>query len=128
MIADDRILSKKGVLFMYFGSFKKGSFGGGYSSKLATSLLGDAKLILVSDLIPRYAWSDDARSYTDEVVAQSVFVASSDLSAPLEVKLPKGTSIPSGVKFLSRVQLEGAEACQVRSQVYVRANGLKEDK
>lgn len=115
---------------MYFGSFKKGSFGGGYSSELADSLLGDAKLILVSELLPRYAWSDDTRSYTDEVVAQSIFVASSDLSAPLEVKLPKGFSLPSGVKFLSQVQLEGAEACQVRSQVYVRAKSvsLREDK
>lgn len=113
---------------MYFGSFKKNTFAGGYSSELAESLLGGVKLVLVSELIPRYAWSDETRSYTDEVTARSIFVASSDLSAPLEVKLPKEASVPSGVGFLSRVHLEGVEACQIRSQVYFRASGLKEDK
>lgn len=113
---------------MYFGSFKKASVGGGYSSELATDLLRGVKLVLVSELIPRYAWSDDTRSYTDEVVAQSIFVASSDLSAPLEVKLPKGFSLPSEAKFLSQVYLEEAEACQVRSQIYFRAKGVKEAK
>lgn len=119
--------SLKGVICMYYGSFKKGSFGGGYSSELADSLLGDAKLILVSELLPRYAWSDEKKGYTDEVLSQVIFVASEDLSAPLEIKLPSEFELPEGVGFLSPIRFDALEACQVRSQIYFRASGLKED-
>lgn len=103
-------------------SFGK-SVGGGYSVKLAKDLVGDATLVVVGDgLVPRYAWSDDESRYTSDVTS-NVLSVSAEGCQPFEVKLPADVTFDG--PFLSHVTFDGLEACQVRGNVYFRAQAVK---
>lgn len=99
------------------------SVGGGYSVKLAKDLVGDASLFAVgAGLVPHYAWDDTLSRYTDELVSYSLAVSAEGLE-PFEVKLPSGVTFDGD--FLSRVSFDGLQACQVRGQVYFKADDVK---
>lgn len=103
------------------GNFKK---AGGYSADLASSLLEGVSVLTVvgSGLVPHYSWDSDSRSYTSDLESYSLTVSAPTLE-PFSVKLP----IESDGDFIfgSNVTFSGLEACQVRSEVYFRAQSVK---
>ena len=67
------------------------------------------------------AWDNDKKRYTDQVVAKAV-----DLGAGFQrVKFPTSFTL-ANINELSEVELINPVACEVRGNVYVKADGLRE--
>lgn len=70
------------------------------------------------------AWDNDKKRYTDQVVAKAVdlYVVGAGFQ---RVKFPTSFTL-ANINELSEVELINALACEVRGNVYVKADGLKE--
>lgn len=69
-------------------------------------------------------WDNDNKKYTDEVVAKALdlYVEGAGFQ---RVKFPTSINIDN-IKELSEIELVNPVACEVRGNVYVKADGLKE--
>ena len=96
--------------------------GGGYSATLAAQLFDSSKPIhsLSLDLEPQMKFEDGKR--TDEVQAYKAWFTQAGLP-PFEVKFEKKVSLPA---YLSVVEFNNIEACEVSYNIYFRAVDLKE--
>lgn len=93
----------------------------GYSKEIAEENLFTSKPIisLSTQAVPQHKWVDG--KITDEIVGyQAWFVQ--DGTEPFRIKFEKKPTLPS---FLSEASLEDLEGCEVGSNVYFRAKGLK---
>lgn len=92
----------------------------GYSSQTAKQILTDAPIKWIGpEFEPKYKWVDGKP--TSEVTGYSAWVTQEGLP-PFQVKLPKEADIPD---YLQIIEFEGLEACEVRSNVYFRADSMK---
>ena len=69
-------------------------------------------------------WDNEQKKYTDEVVAKALdlYVEGAGFQ---RVKFPTTLTI-SNITELSEIELVNPVACEVRGNVYVKADGLKE--
>ena len=100
----------------------KNTRGGGYSATLAAQLFDISKPIhsLSLELEPQMKFEDGKR--TDEVQAYKAWFTQAGLP-PFEVKFETKVSLPA---YLSVVEFDNIEACEVSYNVYFRAVDLKE--
>lgn len=96
----------------------------GYSEMIAKNYVNDAKPVycLSAELIPQYEWVDSRP--TTNIVGYSAWFTQEDLE-PFKIKFGAKVKLP---EYLTKVELQGLEACEVRNNVYFRASGIKEDK
>ena len=97
---------------------------GGYSASLAAQLFDSSKPIhsLSLDLEPQMKFEDGKR--TDEVQAYKAWFTQAGLP-PFVVKFETTVSLPA---YLSVVEFDNIEACEVSYNIYFRAVDLKEVK
>lgn len=96
----------------------------GYSKYTAEKYV-DVKLPIYSlscDLETQYKYEDNKR--TDEITGYKSWFSQEGLP-PFQVKFTKEIQLP---KYLSLVEFEKLEACEIRYQVYFKANDIKEVK
>ncbi|VUW93159.1 Uncharacterised protein [Streptococcus constellatus] len=96
----------------------------GYSSELANHTLDSNKEIylLSTELEPQYRFENNHR--TDEIVAYRAWFTQEGLP-PFTVKFAKKIALPS---YLSAVNFDNLEACEVRYNIYFRADEVHEVK
>lgn len=101
---------------------KKRNFVAGYSKKIAKdNLIDDEPIICLKEYAePQFKWIDGER--TDEIESyQGWFIQ--DGTEPFKVKFDIKPTLPS---FLSKVEFDALEGCEVRNNVYFRAKGVHE--
>ena len=98
----------------------------GYSTILANFYInGKEDVISLSpELEPQYKWEDKGttRQPTNEIVGYRAWFSIKG-EQPFQVKFLSKVSLPP---YLSKVKLEGLEACEVHHKVYFRASDIKE--
>lgn len=94
----------------------------GYSVQLAEKyILATSPVYSVStQLTKQYKWIDNKP--TDKVVGYKAFFIQEGLDEPLVIKFEKEINLPP---FLSVVEFDNLQACEVRNKVYFKADGLK---
>lgn len=102
----------------------KRKMSGGYSAQTVNNYLDLAKPIysLSTELTPKYKWEDNRP--TDQVTGYSAWFSQEGLD-PFTIKFVDEVKLP---KYLAKVDFEGLEACEVRNNVYFRAQSVKEAK
>lgn len=96
----------------------------GYSAKLVTTYLDTAKPIrnASTELTPQYEWVDNKP--TDKIVGYRAWFIQEGVD-PFTIKFTNKVKLP---KYLGKVEFDGLEACEVRNNVYFRAESVKEVK
>lgn len=96
----------------------------GYSVNTANEYIDSNKAIfcLSTELIPQIKF-EDGKS-TGEIISYKAWFSQEGLP-PFQVKFKSVISLPH---YLSVVELENLEACEVNNNVYFRANKIKEIK
>lgn len=113
------------ILFKLKGSvFMKRRNTSGYSAKLVTTYLDMAKPIrnLSTELTPQYEWVDNKP--TDKIVGYRAWFIQEGVD-PFTIKFTNKVKLP---KYLGKAEFDGLEACEVRNNVYFRAESVKEVK
>lgn len=97
---------------------------GGYSASLASKILDHSKAThsLSFELEPQMKFEDGKR--TNEIQAYKAWFSQEGLP-PFEVKFEKKVALPA---YLSVVEFDNIEACEVSYNIYFRAEDLKEVK
>lgn len=97
---------------------------GGYSTDTANNYIDSNQLIysLSTDLEVQHKWQENRP--TDEVIGYRAWFSQEDLE-PFAVKFDNQIKLPA---YLSKVSFENLEGCEVRNNVYFRADSLKEVK
>ena len=98
--------------------------GGGYSATLAAQLFDSSKPIhsLSLELEAQMKFEDGKR--TKDIQAYKAWFSQEGLP-PFEVKFEKKVELPA---YLSIVEFDNIEACEVSYNIYFRAEDLKEVK
>lgn len=97
---------------------------GGYSIDTANNYIDSKKPIysLSTELEVQHKWQDNRP--TDEVIGYKGWFSQKGLE-PFQVKFEDQIKLPT---YLSKVNFESLEACEVRNKVYFKAVALKEVK
>lgn len=92
-----------------------------YSEEKAKQYISDDKSIfnVSSEVETQYNWIDGRR--TDEVTGYKLYFTQEGIN-PFAVKFVKKPSLPP---FLSEVKLDKLEAIEIRSNVYLRSEGIR---
>lgn len=92
-----------------------------YNEEKAKQYISDDKSIISvsSEVETQYNWIDGRR--TDEVTGYKLYFAQEGVN-PFAVKFVKKPSLPP---FLSEVKLDKLEAIEIRSNVYLRSEGIR---
>lgn len=100
--------------------------GGGYRPENFQKYFGQRRWIATTGggLQDVRAWDDTKKRYTDTVIAKSLdlYVEGAGYQ---RVKFP-ASFVLSNIDELSEIKLVNPVACEVRGNVYVKADGLKE--
>ncbi len=101
-------------------NFKKN----GYSSDTALKYINLKKPIysLSTDLFPQQHFEDNKP--TGEIIAYKAWFSQEGLP-PFTVKFETEISLP---KYMSMIQFDDLEACEIRNNVYFKASNIKEVK
>lgn len=96
----------------------------GYSSNKALEYINNNKPIysLSTDLFPQQRFEDNQP--TGEIIAYKAWFSQEGLP-PFTVKFETEISLP---KYLSMIQFDDLEACEIRNNVYFKASNIKEVK
>lgn len=97
---------------------------GGYSANIVQQYLDLAKPIycISTELTVKYQWKDGAP--TEKIDGYKGWFCQEGVE-PFAIKFPDNVALPP---FLTKVELKGLEACEVRRNVYFRAVSVKEAK
>jgi hypothetical protein len=97
---------------------------GGYSIETAATYIDSSKPVysLSVELEPQHKWQNNEP--TEEIIGYRAWFSQEGLE-PFEVKFASKVKLPN---YLAKVEFDQLEACEVRTQVYFRAAGLKEVK
>ena len=99
---------------------------GGYSSDTFNKDFGQRRWFATigGGLQDVRAWDNDKNRYTDQVIAKALdlYVEGAGFQ---RVKLPTSFNL-ANIAELSEIELVNPTACEVRGNVYVKADGLKE--
>nr|AKG47106.1 hypothetical protein [Limosilactobacillus vaginalis] len=100
--------------------------GGGYRPENFQKYFADRRWIATTGggLQDVCQWDNDNKKYTDTVIAKALdlYVEGAGFQ---RVKFPTSFSL-ANIEELSEVELINPVACEVRGNVYVKADGLKE--
>lgn len=100
--------------------------GGGYRPENFQKYFADRRWIATTGggLQDVRAWDDAQKKYTDKVIAKALdlYVEGAGFQ---RVKFP-ASFVLSNITELSEIELVNPVACEVRGNVYVKADGLKE--
>lgn len=94
----------------------------GYSHELATTYISEDKPVisLSTEVETQHVWNNGQR--TDKISGYQAWFVQEGLE-PFKVKFENNPQLP---QFLSAVHLKDLEACQVRNNIYFRANGIED--
>lgn len=97
---------------------------GGYSADTARNYIDNNQPIycLSTELDEQHKWQDNRP--TDDVIGYKAWFSQEGLE-PFAVKFENKVKLPA---YLAKVSFDDLEACEVRNNVYFRANSLKEVK
>lgn len=97
---------------------------GGYSIEAANNYIDSNQPIysLSTDLEVQHKWRDNRP--TDEITGYRAWFSQNGLE-PFQVKFDNQIKLPT---YLSKVIFENLEACEIRNNVYFKADSLKEVK
>lgn len=97
----------------------------GYSAETAAKFLSvkECFYLLSTEVTPKVKYDQDNKP-TDEVTGYSLSVVQEGIDESFEVKFPSSPDL-SSLNFLAPVILMGLEGCEVGSNVYFKASGLK---
>jgi hypothetical protein len=100
----------------------------GYSAETATKFLNDKECfyLVSTEVTPKVKFDQDNKP-TDEVNGYSISVVQEGINESFEVKFPSRPDL-SSLTFLAPVTFIGLEGCEVGSNVYFKASGLKPSK
>lgn len=98
----------------------------GYNSETFKKDFGDRRWIATigGGLQDVRAWDNDQKKYTDKVIAKALdlYVEGAGYQ---RVKFPTSFTL-ANITELSEIELVNPTACEVRGNVYVKADGIKE--
>lgn len=97
---------------------------GGYSADIAAAYIDQSQPVhsLSVELEPQHKWQNNEP--TEEITGYRAWFSQKGLE-PFAVKFENKVKLPS---YLSKVSFDNLEACEVRNNVYFRAQAIKEIK
>ncbi|WP_407349970.1 hypothetical protein VNN41_05660 [Lactococcus garvieae] len=100
----------------------------GYSADTAAKFLNvkECFYLVSTEVTPKFKFDKDNKP-TDEITGYSLSVVQEGINESFEVKFPSSPDLSSLV-FLAPVTLNGLEGCEIGSNVYFKASGLKPSK
>ncbi|HEM4919999.1 TPA: hypothetical protein U1153_001826 [Streptococcus suis] len=103
-------------------AFKFKSTKGGYTTQLANKIINPNQPIysLSTELEPQQRFED--KKPTGEIIAYKAWFVQEGQD-PFQVKFEESIKLPT---FLSLIQFDNLQACEVKYNIYFRANGIKE--
>ncbi|HHT7774692.1 TPA: hypothetical protein ACT2GI_001526 [Streptococcus suis] len=103
-------------------AFKMKTTKGGYTTQLADKIIDPNQPIysLSTELEPQQRFEDNKP--TGEIIAYKAWFVQEGQD-PFQVKFEESIKLPA---FLSLIQFDNLQACEVKYNVYFKANGIKE--